>query len=79
MSQFMYALLALVFITSLISLIYTYQIGKQVEKANREYDEEVNKDVRAHHLARNPVFLTYIIAAGIIVFYLLYLIMRYTF
>ncbi|WLR52115.1 hypothetical protein LC040_04170 [Bacillus tianshenii] len=76
MSQFVYALLALIFITSLISLVYTYQIGKQMEKANSEYDKEVNTSVRAHHILRNPVFLSYIIASVLIIFYLMYLIMR---
>ncbi|OEH94228.1 hypothetical protein [Bacillus solimangrovi] len=73
MSQYVYVFLLLIFLTSLVSLVYTFKIGQEVDRVKGEYDGEVNKVVRSHHIMRNPVFLAYIIGIVLILGYVAYL------
>ncbi|KAA0548194.1 hypothetical protein FZW96_10370 [Bacillus sp. BGMRC 2118] len=44
-------------------LLYTMKIGRSTKYQTEGYDTEINGKVKSHPYMRNPVFLTYIIAA----------------
>lgn len=56
-------------------LFYTLKLGKNTKYQTEGYDTELHDKVKDHPYTRNPVFLTYIIAAiltlGFIAYYAL--------
>jgi len=55
------------------SLIYTFKVGKLVSERKAKYDTQINERVQDHPYTRNPVFLTYLIAAVLSLAYIFYL------
>ncbi|MDX8364873.1 hypothetical protein ACSVDA_11305 [Cytobacillus sp. Hm23] len=56
-----------------IGLIYTYRLGRALKLQQDEYDPELNEKVQDHPVMRNPIFITYLIALGLVVAYMIYL------
>ncbi|MBM6617627.1 hypothetical protein [Bacillus suaedaesalsae] len=53
-------------------LLYTLKLGKNTKYQTEGYDTEINGKVKSHPYMRNPVFLTYIIAAIITLAFIAY-------
>ncbi|WP_083270684.1 hypothetical protein [Bacillus marinisedimentorum] len=64
------ALIVLVVITTLYGLFWTYRLG-QNQKSER--DSDISEQVKAHPIARNPVFLAYAVMAAVLLGYIFYL------
>ncbi|WP_044893936.1 hypothetical protein [Bacillus alveayuensis] len=76
MLQFTFVMSVVVFLIAVVGLIYTYSLGRK-QKLQGEYDTEINEKVQEHPYLRNPVFLTYIIAAGLAVISIIYFALNY--
>jgi hypothetical protein len=63
----------LVLIILIYGLVYTVRIGLNQKKQKSEFDTEVDEKVQDHSIIRNPIFLTYLIAALLIGFYIIYM------
>jgi hypothetical protein len=56
-----------------IGLFYTYQLGKRQHNMRQQFDTEINEKVQDHPYTRNPVFLTYVIAAALAIAFIIYM------
>ncbi|WP_214480025.1 hypothetical protein [Bacillus sp. SM2101] len=56
-----------------IGLINTYRLGRALKLQQDEYDPELNEKVQDHPVMRNPIFIAYLIALGLVVAYMIYL------
>jgi len=65
--------LAIIALIIIIGLIVTFRTGKAISAKNSEYDYEIHENIRRHPMLLNPVFLTYIIALGAVLVYIIYL------
>ncbi|KEZ52770.1 hypothetical protein [Metabacillus indicus] len=73
MDKFTIALAILAFMIVAGGLIYTAGIGRLVDIRKSEIDTPMNEKIQRHPYIRNPIFLTYLIALGLVGFYILYL------
>jgi hypothetical protein len=55
-----------------ISLFYTWSIGKDHKRTNGNLDSQVPGAVQGHAYIRNPIFLTYIIVLSIALLFVIY-------
>jgi uncharacterized membrane protein SpoIIM required for sporulation len=55
-----------------IGFFYTWNISKNTKYQSNGYDTEINGKVQAHPYTRNPVFLTYIIGASLVIGFIVY-------
>lgn len=53
-------------------LFYTLKLGKNTKYQTEGYDTEIHDKVKDHPFTRNPVFLTYIIAAILTLVFIAY-------
>ncbi len=57
-------------------LIYSFRVGRAVDVAKSDYDEEIHANVRRNPVLLNPVFLAYIIGIGAALIYIVYHVIR---
>lgn len=55
-----------------IGFFYTMKIVKNTKYQSGGYDTEINEKVQDHPYIRNPVFLTYLIAAILVIALIVY-------
>lgn len=72
MDQLDFVLSILVILILAFGLIYTYRLGTKQHTMRSEYDTEINEKVQDHPYILNPVFLTYAIAAVLVIAYIIY-------
>jgi hypothetical protein len=65
-------LAVLAIIILVIGFFYTFNISKNTKYQTNGYDTEINEKVQAHPFIRNPIFLTYIIAAVLVIGYIVF-------
>ncbi|MCM2535123.1 hypothetical protein NDK43_25770 [Neobacillus pocheonensis] len=66
-------ILAIIALIMIIGLIVSLRTGKAISAGNSEYDKEIHENIQRHPILLNPVFLTYIIAIGAVLVYIIYL------
>jgi hypothetical protein len=77
MIQFALVMSVVVFLIAAVGFIYTYSIGRN-QKLQGEYDTEINEKVQEHPYLRNPIFLAWIIAAGVAIASIIYFALNYS-
>jgi hypothetical protein len=77
MIQFALVMSVVVFLIAAVGFIYTYSIGRN-QKLQGEYDTEINEKVQEHPYLRNPIFLAWIIAAGVAIVSIIYFALNYS-
>lgn len=63
---------ALAVLILVIGFFYTWNISKNTKYQSNGYDTEINPKVQAHPYTRNPIFLTYLIGAAIVIGFIVY-------
>ncbi|WP_404432684.1 hypothetical protein [Sutcliffiella horikoshii] len=72
--DFILAILALIIVAG--AMVYTYKIGRQADTQATTQDSSISEKVQDHHVLRNPVFLAYLVAAVLILLYIVYVALR---
>lgn len=73
MSNFTTILFTLALIISIVSLIYTFKVGRTVSERRVKQDGQISEKVQEHPYIRNPVFLAFLIAGLLSLAYIFYL------
>jgi hypothetical protein len=77
MIRFALIMSVVVFLIAAVGLVYTYSIGRN-QKLQGEYDTPINEKIQDHPYLRNPIFLAWIIAAGLAIMAIIYFALNYT-
>ncbi|MDQ0229533.1 hypothetical protein [Metabacillus malikii] len=73
MSHFSTILLGLAVVIAVISLIYTFRVGRDISARRAKYDGPIDEKVQEHPYIRNPIFLACLIAGIFSLAYIFYL------
>ncbi|ART76152.1 hypothetical protein B4U37_08915 [Sutcliffiella horikoshii] len=72
MGSFDFILLIVALLILAGGMIYTYKVGRQSSTQSANQDSSIDEKVQDHYVLRNPVFLTYLIAAVLVLSYIVY-------
>ncbi|WP_168413173.1 hypothetical protein [Bacillus salacetis] len=72
MSSFVLILLLIAAGVLAASLLYTFKVARQQKALKNELDTEIPEKVQDHPYSRNPIFLTYLIAAVLVILFIIY-------
>ncbi|TYS15941.1 hypothetical protein FZC78_14175 [Rossellomorea vietnamensis] len=55
-----------------LSLLYTLKVARQQKELKNELDTDLPDKVQEHPYTKNPIFLTYLIAAVLVILFIIY-------
>jgi hypothetical protein len=72
MSSFILILMLICAVILAFSLIYTFKVAKQQKSLKNELDTDLPEKVQEHPYTRNPIFLSFLIAAVLVILFIIY-------
>ncbi|WP_240189927.1 MULTISPECIES: hypothetical protein [Bacillaceae] len=72
MSSFVLILMLISAGLLILSLLYTFKVARQQKALKNELDTDLPDKVQEHPYTKNPIFLTYLIAAVLVILFIIY-------
>ncbi|WP_153126244.1 hypothetical protein [Peribacillus tepidiphilus] len=73
MSTYFWILSLIVVVIIGFSFVYTTIIVKNQKNIKGEFDSQISEKVQEHPYIRNPIFIAYLVFAGLLLLYIFYL------
>jgi hypothetical protein len=72
MSSFIMVLMLISAGVLVLSFLYTLKVARQQKALKNELDTDLPDKVQEHPYTKNPIFLTYLIAAVLVILFIIY-------